>query len=140
MSKDLGCLATPRKRRRISQTEEDDHANTSGSGIGGGLTSRLGVALAHAVPAAELSHTDQEANIATISTDTKVADQTVAPFLAQHIPVQQTLPEASDQSHKVVPITKADDSKKSYCYRHRPGLNCRKQIDEPSMDQLQRVR
>lgn len=141
MSNKLGCLGTPRKRRRISLIEEDDDANTSGSGMVGGMTSRpdFALALARAVPAAEVPHTDQEANISTISADTKVAEQTVAPFLAQHIPAQDTLPEASDESHKVIP-TKSDNSKKDYCYRHRPGLNCRRQIDEPSMDQLQWVR
>ena len=66
----------------------------------------------------------------------RVAGQTVAPFLAKHIPDQyaplgihdetRTLPEGSSNT--------------KYCYRHRPDLKCRRQADEPSMEQLQKVR
>jgi hypothetical protein len=65
-----------------------------------------------------------------LSSSSKVAGQTVAPFLAKHIPSKyaplQEIPPSSSSSAK-------------YCYRHRPDLNCRRQADEPSMEQLQKV-
>ena len=147
MSNDSTCLGTSRKRRRISLEEEDDHANPFDSAtVGGSSIDSPDLASSYLPPAAELSHMDPEANISTISTNTKFAEQTVTPFLAQHIPAQHPLPEDSedsDDTHQVdlsqdVP-SKVDNSKKNYCYRHRPGLKCRRQVDEPSMDQLQRV-
>lgn len=132
---DTGCLGTSRKRRRISLVEEEDHANPYDAGTVGGSHD---LASSYTRPAAELSHTDPEANISTISGNTNLVEQTVTPFLAQRVPAQHALPEASDDSHEAVP-SQAENSKKSYCYRHRPGLKCRRQVDEPSMDQLQRV-
>lgn len=79
--------------------------------------------------------TDKMAEIS-ISSTTKLAEQTVAPFLAKHIPHQyaplgtHALPEKP--SHEV------ENTK--YCYRHRPDLKCRRQADEPSMEQLQLVK
>ncbi|KAI9731251.1 MAG: hypothetical protein M1818_007876 [Claussenomyces sp. TS43310] len=62
------------------------------------------------------------------------AGQTVAPFLAKHIPEQYAplggLNGPADKSQKN-PNTK-------YCYRHRPDLKCRRTADEPSMENLQR--
>ncbi|MCJ1352034.1 MAG: hypothetical protein MMC33_002018 [Icmadophila ericetorum] len=69
----------------------------------------------------------------TISSSSKFAGKTVAPFLARHIPEQYAPLGGSDHStslHK--------DSNTKYCYRHRPDLKCRRQANEPSMDQLQR--
>ncbi|KAL8706097.1 MAG: hypothetical protein Q9201_000799 [Fulgogasparrea decipioides] len=78
------------------------------------------------------SHPNDGATIS-ISASSRLAGQAVAPFLAQHIPNQYAplggLP-ASDKSANADPNTK-------YCYRHRPDLKCRRQADEPSMDQLQ---
>lgn len=59
---------------------------------------------------------------------TAAADQTVAPFLAKHIP-QQYAPLAPDQR----------DLSTKFCYRHRPDIKCRRTADEPSMEILQRV-
>ncbi|KAL8687897.1 MAG: hypothetical protein Q9218_006054, partial [Villophora microphyllina] len=68
-----------------------------------------------------------------ISANSKLAGQTVIPFLAEHIPNQYahlgTLP-AADKPASANPNTK-------YCNRHRPDLKCRRQADEPSMNQLQ---
>lgn len=122
----------------MSLIDEEDHANTHGPGTVGRSIGSPDLASPYAPPAAEVSHGDQEANISITSTDTKLAEQTVTPFLVQHIPAKHALLGASDDSHKVIP-NKAENSKKSYCYRHRPGLKCRRQVDEPSMDQLQRV-
>jgi hypothetical protein len=55
----------------------------------------------------------------------------MTPYLAQHIP-QQYNPQGLD-----APDSTADTK---YCYRHRPDLLCRRQADEPSMQELQDVR
>jgi F-box/WD-40 domain protein MET30 len=73
-----------------------------------------------------------------LSSTNKVAGQTVAPFLAKHIPEQyahQGLPpkDTTKDSMKKNPNTK-------YCYRHRPDSKCRRTADEPTMETLQRVR
>ena len=78
---------------------------------------------------------DEDSNI-TITSTSKLAGQTVAPFLAKHIPEQYAplggLEVSAGQPKK--------DANSKYCYRHRPDLKCRRQANEPSMDQLQRVR
>ena len=64
----------------------------------------------------------------------KQAGKMVAPFLAQHIP-QQYNPLGSNP----LPQNAPEKSNTKYCYRHRPDLKCRRQADEPSMEQLQNV-
>jgi hypothetical protein len=137
MSNNYECLSTSRKRRRISLIEEDDYVTAYGPAT---ASDNIGPDLAsiHIAPAADLTHTDQEANIV-ISANTKLAENSVAPFLAQHIPAHHALLGESDQSHQVGPKG-AEKSNTKYCYRHRPDLKCRRLVDEPSMDQLQRVR
>lgn len=58
-------------------------------------------------------------------------EKMITPYLAQHIPQQYN------------PLGGADappgHSNTRYCYRHRPDLLCRRQADEPSMEQLQQV-
>ncbi len=66
-----------------------------------------------------------------ISASSKQAGQTVAPFLAKHIPDQYA------PGGGLAGNTKMKDPNTKYCYRHRPDLKCRRQADEPSMDQLQ---
>lgn len=78
---------------------------------------------------------EQEANIG-ISATSKLAGQTVAPFLAKHIPEQYA--PLGGPGQVMDPANKNPNTK--YCYRHRPDLKCRRQVDEPSMDQLQHVR
>ncbi|TVY59595.1 putative E3 ubiquitin ligase complex SCF subunit sconB [Lachnellula suecica] len=72
----------------------------------------------------------------TLSSTSKVAGLTVAPFLAKHIP-EQYAPMGVPSSS-----TKKDTSKKDpntkYCYRHRPDSKCRRTADEPTMENLQR--
>lgn len=72
----------------------------------------------------------------TITSTAKFADQTVAPFLTRHIP-QQYAPLGGLNSSQG---KASKDPNSRFCYRHRPDLLCRRQADEPSMDQLQRVR
>ncbi|KAL4785410.1 WD40-repeat-containing domain protein [Aspergillus varians] len=63
----------------------------------------------------------------------KIATQSVAPFLAKHIPEQY----APLGTQSILPAELSSANSK-YCYRHRPDLKCRRQADEPSMDKLQR--
>lgn len=72
----------------------------------------------------------------TIASTAKFADQTVAPFLTRHIP-EQYAPLGGPNGNQNEP---PKDPNSKFCYRHRPDLLCRRQADEPSMDQLQRVR
>lgn len=66
----------------------------------------------------------------------KLADENVAPFLAKHIPSQYApMGLRADNTVEQPP----SNVNSRYCYRHRPDLKCRRQADEPSMDQLQRV-
>ena len=68
-----------------------------------------------------------------LSASSKHAGETVAPFLARHIPSQYAPGggvQATNDGNQKDPNTK-------FCYRHRPDLKCRRQANEPSMDQLQ---
>ncbi|PQE08339.1 sulfur metabolite repression control protein [Rutstroemia sp. NJR-2017a WRK4] len=69
-----------------------------------------------------------------ISSTSKLAGQTVAPFLAKHIPEQYAPHGKTPQS---APTTRKDPNTK-YCYRHRPDSKCRRTADEPTMENLQR--
>lgn len=71
----------------------------------------------------------------TISIPQKAAgSQTVAPFLARHIP-DQYAPLGGAQPT----IASKKDPNTKYCYRHRPDSKCRRTADEPTMENLQRV-
>jgi len=79
-------------------------------------------------------HDDVDQTIG-ISSTRRIAGQTVAPFLARHIPEQYAplgVQEETNSKSNKNPNTK-------YCYRHRPDLKCRRTADEPSMENLQRV-
>ncbi|KAI9741058.1 MAG: hypothetical protein M1834_002771 [Cirrosporium novae-zelandiae] len=68
------------------------------------------------------------------SANSKMADQTITPFLAKHIPNQY-----APLGHAIQTKNQTNSFPNSkYCYRHRPDLKCQRQADEPSMDQLQR--
>ena len=68
---------------------------------------------------------------------TKHAEQAIAPFLAKHIPKQYN-PLGSMRQSQTLPQDSISSSTK-FCYRHRPDLKCRRQANEPSMEQLQNV-
>jgi F-box/WD-40 domain protein MET30 len=82
----------------------------------------------------DAQHDGSDARIA-LSSTSKLAGQTVAPFLAKHIPVQY--------APLGVQVTPPDANKKDpntkFCYRHRPDSKCRRTADEPTMENLQRV-
>lgn len=70
------------------------------------------------------------------TTITKLTGQTIAPFLARHIPAQYA-PLGDSENSKDSAVNENPNTR--YCYRHRPDLKCRRQVNEPSMDQLQHV-
>lgn len=74
-----------------------------------------------------------------ISASSKQAEQTVAPFLAEHIPMQYN-PVGGHARVAQQPSTEQEpqvEHNSKFCYKHRPDLKCRRQANEPSMDQLQ---
>ncbi|KAI9864051.1 MAG: hypothetical protein M1813_003367 [Trichoglossum hirsutum] len=75
---------------------------------------------------------NQDSSSICLSSSSKFAGQTVAPFLAKHIPSQY----APLGPQETPPPSWAVNTR--YCYRHRPDLKCRRQADEPSMEQLQK--
>lgn len=83
-----------------------------------------------------------EENIS-IPSNSKHAEQAIAPFLAKHIPTQYNpvghlVPQSNtDSNHDHHHHQDASSTK--FCYRHRPDLKCRRQANEPSMEQLQNV-
>ena len=82
----------------------------------------------------EACQTDAHENIS-IPASSKYAGQTVAPFLARHIPDQYAPMGALDPAG----VAERKDPNTKYCYRHRPDRKCRRQPNEPSMEQLQHV-
>lgn len=73
-----------------------------------------------------------------IPASSKHAEQTVAPFLAEHIPMQYN--PASNQTPRPMQSGEQEEllpTNTKFCYRHRPDLKCRRQANEPSMEQLQ---
>ncbi len=84
---------------------------------------------------AQQSKAERKGNI-TLSATSKMAGQTVTPFLLKHIPDQYAPMGGLDSTGS----PRAKDSNTKYCYRHRPDLKCRRQANEPSMGQLQHVR
>ena len=79
---------------------------------------------------------DQEAEIIGggigIQASSKAAGQSIAPYLAKYVP--QTYNPVGGLNSKGTMTTNANTK---YCNRHRPDIKCRRQADEPSMEQLQ---
>lgn len=87
-----------------------------------------------------------------INMSNKQAEEAVTPFLAKHVPKQyaplgalsnysdsdrETQKKGRSGADRLKERTEKPNTK--YCYRHRPDLRCRRQADEPSMEQLQAV-
>lgn len=88
----------------------------------------------------------------TIMMNSKQAEGTITPFLARHLPkqyaplgVHSNNPENDTVAHQMFMngVNKSPEQMErpntKYCYRHRPDMRCRRQADEPSMEQLQAV-
>ncbi|KAL2008484.1 hypothetical protein VTN00DRAFT_6678 [Thermoascus crustaceus] len=110
----------PRKRRRAEDYTVTSEPNSK-SLFGGPL---------HATDENDPASPEQS-KVSTTS-PAKLANGNVAPFLTRHIPEQYApLGPRPDESEP-------SSANSRYCYRHRPDLKCRRQADEPSMEQLQR--
>lgn len=81
-------------------------------------------------------HAEEENPTISISSTSKIAGMTVAPFLSKHIPDQYAPLGPASGEQQLVTIRNPSSK---YCYRHRPDLKCRRTANEPSMDNLQRV-
>ncbi|KAH7377703.1 F-box/WD repeat-containing protein pof1 [Pyrenochaeta sp. MPI-SDFR-AT-0127] len=68
-----------------------------------------------------------------VANKSKKIEKMITPYLAQHIPQQYNPLGAHSDGHDAAPAT----ANTKFCYRHRPDLLCRRQADEPSMEQLQ---
>ena len=124
---------SPKKKRRLSLNPRrwsnpvPDAPGQTNYHNDGAAVSRKGTNEGHTHP--------NDGTTISMSTNSRLAGQTVAPFLHQHIPNQYAPlggPPVPGKPANANPNTK-------YCYRHRPDLKCRRQADEPSMDQLQHV-
>jgi len=67
-----------------------------------------------------------------IQSSSKAAGQNIADYLAKYVP--QTYNPSGGLASKNPMTTNANTK---YCNRHRPDIKCRRQADEPSMEQLQ---
>lgn len=79
---------------------------------------------------------NESSDTSNIAAETKLANENVSQFLVKHIPSQYA-PMGGQENNSNPPNPTNPNSK--YCYRHRPDLKCRRQADEPSMEQLQKV-
>ena len=125
-------LENPSKRRRITPLH-DIPSDTEATNIVDTASTLQRPTVAVTVNGQDACQ-DAHDNIS-ISATSKQAGETVAPFLAKHIPEQYAPVGGLDVSANA----KMKDPNTKYCYRHRPDLKCRRQANEPSMDQLQHV-
>ena len=135
MAKDELCEQGAPKRRKLSHSfnnragQQDSQLTSSGPSTASHITDHD-----IANPADESLQLDEDGDISLPATS-KLAGKAVAPFLAKHIPDQYAPMGGNDPARK----SEQKDYATKYCYRHRPDLKCRRQIDEPSMAQLQEV-
>lgn len=124
---DAVSAAFPARKRRRS----DGHSMSSPI-LGSRSMANTGVWAAHSSDGEGLG---PPASKKAIISSSKLAGENITPFLMRHIPDQYAPlgPRPSQDGEIFHPANSR------YCYRHRPDLKCRRQADEPSMDQLQRV-
>lgn len=127
---------SPRKRRRISIVQDDVAAHT-GSSPRASLFNEQEDAPAPSSVVQQGTLSDDGKN-ALMSVTPRLVGKTVAPFLAKHAPSQYA-PLGEPNKPQNPTTDKTANLSTKYCYRHRPDLKCRRQADEPSMDQLQHV-
>ena len=125
-------IESPSKRRRIT-TAQDVFLDPEMLGYGDALPTLQRPSIGKRDDGQDVCRDDHET--ISISASSKLAGQTVAPFLAKHIPEQYAPGGGLDSSGNA----RMKDPNTKYCYRHRPDLKCRRQANEPSMDQLQHV-
>lgn len=128
MERDGGVVKSPAKKRRLSLNPTDwSDAHTQSVQHTRHISGDACIPAKGPIPGH--MHPEDGDTIG-ISANSKLAGQTVIPFLAEHIPDQYA--HSSKLPANPNPSTK-------YCYRHHPDLKCRRQADEPSMNQLQHV-
>lgn len=130
MSDNQEYAHSPSKRRRLSPPVDWDQSAAAGRRLE--LPKDTYRADGHNKAMRQQANGSQDGNV-TLSATSKIAGQTVAPFLAKHIPHQYAPMGGVDSSGS----PKAKDPNTKYCYRHRPDQKCRRQANEPSMEQLQ---
>lgn len=82
------------------------------------------------------SDVDVFAQVSSMPASSKDGEETVMPFLAEHMPTQYHA--ATLAPHLLRHDHEREGTNTAYCYRHRPDLKCRRQADEPSMALLQK--
>ena len=75
---------------------------------------------------------EHEVEAIAILADSRAAGENVAPYLQKYVP--RTYNPVGGQISKSSMTSKANTK---YCNRHRPDIKCRRQADEPTMEQLQ---
>lgn len=134
---DESRCSSPRKRRRTSISQDESSIHTHISPMTSLFKNHEGNSARLGVPhQGTLCDTDKNASM---SASPRLAGQALAPFFAKHAPSQYA-PLGEPDKAKKSKSTKSENPNTKYCYRHRPDLKCRRQADEPSMDQLQHVR
>ena len=125
-------LESPSKRRKVTQSH-DIFLDTEAMDIADTLPAPQSSTIPITNNGQDVCQDSHET--ISISASSKQAEETVAPFLAKHIPEQYAPVGGLEQGGSA----KTKDPNTKYCYRHRPDLKCRRQANEPSMDQLQHV-
>lgn len=134
MNEDDEYMESPTKRRRISRAGVSASTHVYKQPMSGDFNDYQACSsTAQDIDAKTQGDTDA---VMSVSAATRLAGQNVAPFLAKHIP-EQYAPLGDSEKHMDSPVNPKLNTK--YCYRHRPDMKCRRQADEPSMDQLQHV-
>jgi F-box/WD-40 domain protein MET30 len=131
-------VKNPPKRRRTSRRTQVPEETTMGASIDPHTALMQGHDHEHASERSRhlLGEKAEETEEAQASKSKKM-QKMITPYLAEHIP-QQYNPTGGANSTPGDTNTDVVDTK--FCYRHRPDLLCRRQADEPSMEQLQQVR
>ncbi|KAF3482770.1 sulfur metabolite repression control protein [Arthroderma uncinatum] len=118
---DRDLQISPRKRRRLSASLEPELTESEAYGTPGGQ--------------GNAPETPDTADSEPKSLFNSAESNSIAPFLAKHIRDQHASRNRFAPAGSSLPRQKADSK---YCYRHRPDLKCRRQADEPTVDQMQR--
>lgn len=132
MNPEAEFTVSPAKRRRISRPKAESTNPTDRPVNESALAQRPQTEEERTAKAVQ---EDEWRETISVNATSKVGSQTVAPFLARHIPNQYAPMGGSSPSGAV----KEKNPNTKFCYRHRPDLKCRRQANEPSMAQLQSV-
>ncbi|KAK2823890.1 hypothetical protein FQN49_007517, partial [Arthroderma sp. PD_2] len=119
---DRDLQLSPRKRRRLSASLDPELTESEAYGTPGGQ--------GNAPDTPDTADSEQPKSLFNAT-----EGNSISPFLAKHIRDQHASRNRFAPADSSLPRRKADSK---YCYRHRPDLKCRRQADEPTVDQMQR--